>query len=193
MAEETLRKRRREEEEKEEKERKEKEEKEKEGKDNDNEKEAEAEAGTKESADKEGSSSPPPAKKQKLRHSAPTSPSFSEALIEEEERTLLEARLRDAQVLGLPFPPFMDILARVSPPCPHFSPEPWWSALFALTPPPPPPLQLSALQAEDKARVAAKEEEEREKEPKTWKERFYVQHLDALLDQRFQWPQETFM
>jgi hypothetical protein len=67
-------------------------------------------------------------------------------------------------------------------------------ALFALTDPlPPPPLQLSALQAEDKARVAAKEEEEREKEPKTWKERFYVQHLDALLDQRFQWPQETFM
>jgi hypothetical protein len=124
VAEETLRKRRREEEEKEEKEkeRKEKEEREKEkGKDNDNEKEAEA--GTKESADKEGSSSPPPAKKQKLRHSAPTSPSFSEALIEEEERALLEARLRDAQVLGLPFPPFMDVLARVSPPAPTFLPS----------------------------------------------------------------------
>jgi hypothetical protein len=124
VAEETLRKRRREEEEKEEKERKEKEEKEKEkekeGKDdNEKEKEAEAEAGTKESADKD-ESSPPPAKKQKLHHSAPTSPSLSETLIEEEERTLLEARLRDAQVLGLPFPPFMDILARVSPSPPFF-------------------------------------------------------------------------
>ena len=140
VAEETLRKRRREEEEKEEKEEKEKERKEKEerekqkekegkDKDNDNEKEAEAEAGTKESADKEGSSSPPPAKKQKLHHSAPTSPSFSEALIEEEERALLEARLRDAQVLGLPFPPFMDMLARVSPPAPTSSPEPWWRFL----------------------------------------------------------------
>jgi len=35
--------------------------------------------------------------------------------------------------------------------------------------------------------------EETKKEPKTWKERFYAQHLDVLLEQRFQWPREILM